>query len=113
MEWVVESEYSQKFMDGMVRSMSVSYHKYGPLADAYPHKVDAIKSLEKRLKMYKETGNADYLIDVANFAMIESMHPGHPNFHYKPTDGGEGRVWQSGGPANERNNWGDAPQRFG
>ena len=74
-----------------------------------PHKVDAIASLKKRLRLYKQTGNADYLVDVENFAMIEFMHPAHDEFHDKPTDGGEGRSWQSGGRANERRNDGERP----
>lgn len=87
--------------------MTISFHKYGPVKDAYPHKVNAIASLEKRLRLYKETGNADYLVDIANFAMIEFMLPAHEQFHDNPTDGGEGRYWQSGGPANERRNDGE------
>ena len=83
--------------------MGLSFHKYGPIKQAYPHKVSAIKSLRKRLLLYEETGNADYLVDVANFAMIEFMLPEHADFHDKPTDGGEGRYWHSG-QATERKN---------
>ena len=64
-----------KFQDRMAQAMTVSYHKYGSVAEAYPHKVNAISSLKKRLRLYKETGNGDYLIDVGNFAMIEFMLP--------------------------------------
>jgi len=99
-----KSEFSPTFIQRMKNAMTVSFFKYGPLKEAYPHKVDAIASLEKRLQLYKETGNGDYLTDIANFAMIESMRPAHKAFHYKPTDGGEGRKWHSGGAANERRN---------
>lgn len=91
------SEFDEKFTGRMKASMAVSFHKYGPVRDAYPHKVNAIANLKKRLALYEETGNADYLVDVANFAMIENMAPAHDQFHYKPTDGGEGRIWHSGG----------------
>ena len=106
-----KSEFSDTFISRMKNAMTVSFFKYGPLKEAYPHKVDAIASLEKRLQLYKDTGNADYLTDIANFAMIESMRPAHPEHHYKPTDGGEGRKWHSGGAANERNNQGERKQR--
>ena len=171
-----ESEYSQEFLDvvkffsdqadlktvdqfieRMKRSMAVSFHKYGPVRAAYPHKVDALASLRKRLRLYQDTGNADYLTDVANFAMIEYMcpkfddakrkaeiftgaasyfdeaivelledyeeshnlvamiqiagmaqyedeNPTHPDYHFAPTDGGEGRYWHAGGRANELKN---------
>lgn len=101
---VPPSEDSPKFHERMRQAMAVSYHKYGPVKEAYPHKVNAIASLEKRLRLYKETGNADYLVDVANFAMIEFMLPDHESYHDNPTDGGEGRAWHGGGPANERRN---------
>ena len=104
---IVESEFSESFQRRMRQAMSVSYHKYGPVAEAYPHKVDAIASLRKRLHLYEETGNAEYLVDVANFAMIEFMHPAHEAYHDKLTDGGEGRRWHAGGPASERRNNGE------
>jgi hypothetical protein len=101
---ITQSEDSPKFHERMRQAMTVSFHKYGPLKDAYPHKVNAIASLKKRLKLYECTGNADYLVDIANFAMIEFMLPAHELAHDDPTDGGEGRCWQNGGAANERRN---------
>jgi hypothetical protein len=56
--------------------------------------------------LYEESGNTDYLVDVANFAMIEFMHPSHPDASYKPTDGGEGIVWTNGS-VNEFTNHGE------
>jgi len=104
---VPPSEDSPKFHERMRQAMAVSFHKYGPVKEAYPHKVNAIASMEKRLRLYKETGNADYLVDVANFAMIEFMLPAHEKFHDNPTDGGEGRSWHSGGASTEKRNNGD------
>jgi hypothetical protein len=85
--------------------MSVSFCKYGAVANAYPAKVDAIESLRKRLDRYVETGNTEWLMDVSNFAMIEFMHPRHPQAHYKPTDSADspGRVWNSGAITQESN----------
>lgn len=87
-------ETSRYFHSLMDAAMMTSFYKYGALADAYPEKIDAIESMELRLKKYILTGNAEYLVDVANFAMIEFMHPEHPTAHYKPTDveGSPGRV---------------------
>jgi hypothetical protein len=39
--------------------------------------VNAIENLEDRLQKYKETGNTEFLVDVANMAMIEFMFPQH------------------------------------
>lgn len=101
---ILPTEHSPELHKRMVDAMTVSFHKYGPVKDAYPHKVNAIASLEKRLRLYRETGNGDYLVDIANFAMIEYMLPAHDSFHDSPTDGGEGRCWHSGGAANEKKN---------
>jgi len=98
------TEYSNRFIERMKQAMIVSYHKYGPFRKAYPHKINAIACLEARLRLYKQTGNADYLIDIANFAMIEFMLPAHTNHHDSPTDGGEGRYWHAGGKPTEKPN---------
>ncbi len=98
------TETNEKFIRRMDAAMEMSLHKYGKVRDAYPHKVNAIKNLKTRLKKYEETGNADYLVDIANFAMIEFSYPAHPEFNDAPTDGGEGRVWHAGGPPTIRPN---------
>jgi hypothetical protein len=95
---VPESENSEQFHQGMMDRMGVSYFKYGLVEEAYPSKVDAIASLQKRLERYAETGNTEWLMDVANFAMIEFMHPRHPGAHFRSTDSDEspGRKFESG-----------------
>lgn len=92
---VPTTEFSEEFATKMRNRMEVSYHKYGPVAKAYPHKVNAMKSLQERLKKYQETGNTEWLIDAANFCMIEFMHPSHENAHFeaKDADASPGRVW--------------------
>lgn len=92
---VPTSEYSQSFLQGMVDRMSMSYFKYGKAADAYPHKVDALRSMQTRLDRYADDGNTEHLIDAANFLMIEFMHPKHKLAHYSPRDSGvsPGRQW--------------------
>jgi len=118
------SEVSNRFLQGMVDRMTMSRHKYGPVADAYPHKVDAIGSLLIRLIRYlgakrfqeaceealfkapyvesaphrRTNGNTEYLMDVANFAMIEFMLPRHPDAHFKAEDSSQspGRAQNDG-----------------
>ena len=98
MRGIPDTEVSEPFVQGMKNRMAASYFKYGPVADGYPRKVDAIASLRRYLERYEETGNAEFLMDVANFAMIEFMLPRHPNAHFRPTDSGEspGRVGHYG-----------------
>jgi len=94
---ILLTEYSQKFDDARYQNMPrsdksmefdrirknmmvVSYYKYGPLKDNYgKYKcIDALGSAKKRLDKYRETGNTEFLADVANFAMIEFMNPSVP-----------------------------------
>jgi hypothetical protein len=84
-----ESEYSLQFIQGMIDRMRMSYFKYGAVRDAYPHKVNALESMQKRLDKYMDTGNLEWLIDMANFCMIEFMASSHPSAHFKPTDSHE------------------------
>jgi hypothetical protein len=83
------SEFSEQFVEGMRARMAMSFYKYGPIRDAYPHKVSALESLRRRLEKYEQTGNTEWLIDAANFAMIEFMLPSHRDAHFRPTDAAE------------------------
>ena len=93
-----KDQYSDFFLEGMKNRMMMSYYKYGDIKDAYPNKINALKSLLQRLEKYDTTGNTEFLIDAANFAMIEFMLPSHPKAHFKATDSEEspGRVFASG-----------------
>lgn len=103
---VLKTEFDETFVQGMRERMVVSYYKYGPVADGFPKKVDAIASLGDRLRKYAETGNTEFLIDAANFAMIEFMYPRHPGAHFTPTDSDQspGRRARRGGVVDHRNN---------
>lgn len=100
-------ETSRKFHQLMDNAMMISLFKYGKVGDAYPEKVDALESLIDRFNKYEATGNAEYLVDVANFAMIEFMHPANPKAHYQATDsdGSPGRVPRNEAYRGERNQY--------
>src|SRR5581483_3864027 len=85
----LEETCSREFLQGMVNRMIVSHHKYGDLTKNYPHNVDSIASLKKRLKLYQQTGNTEWLLDVANQAMIEFMRPRHRKAHFRATSSQE------------------------
>lgn len=87
-EKILQTEYSQRFDEIRKNMMVMSYYKYGPLKDNYgTYKcMDAIKNIELRLQKYKETGNTEFLADIANFAMIEFMNPSVKGAKYTPTD---------------------------
>jgi hypothetical protein len=96
-EEILSTEYSQEFDTLRKNRMIVSYHKYGPVKVNYSQGyIDAIKSLEMRLQMFKETGNKEYLCDIANFAMIEFMYPKHKNAHFETLDDGKSHIFGMG-----------------
>ena len=86
---ILKTEYSEEFDKLRKNRIEVSYYKYGKARDNYASgRVDAIGSLELCLDKFKKTGNTEYLIDVANYAMIRYMFP-MPNEFFKATDSSE------------------------
>ena len=39
----------------------------------------------KTMTTYRRTGNAEYLLDIANYCVLEYLAPENPRFHYDPT----------------------------
>lgn len=95
---VLKTEWCPKFIQAMQDRMVVSFAKYGPVTLGFPAKINALKSLRQRLDKYLETGNTEFLVDAANFAMIEFMHPSLPNAFFEGTDSDQspGRTSQTG-----------------
>ena len=86
---VLKQEYSEEFDKLRKNRVEVSYYKYGAARDNFASgRVDAIGSLELCLEKFKKTGNTEYLLDVANYAMFRYMYP-MPNEFYKATDSSE------------------------
>ncbi len=79
---VPTTEFDADFAVKMISAMMVSYHKYGLVAKAYPAQYDARSDVRARMAKYRETGNKHYLVDAANFAMIEAMHPSREGSHW-------------------------------
>lgn len=85
-EEILKRDFSQAFVDKMKNAIEMSHYKYGWASKTYPELAQAYKCIAERLDMYLETLNKDYLVDVANFAMLEFMYPSLEGAHYSPTD---------------------------
>ena len=85
-EEILKWDFSGAFVSKMKNAMEVSHYKYGWTSKTYPELAQAYKCIAERLDAYVRTHNKDYLVDVANFAMIEFMHPAFDDAVYKPTD---------------------------
>ena len=80
-------EVEEQFNKIRQNMMVVSFHKYGPMQENYDEYkcMDAIGNIRKRLLKYHDTGNTEFLADVANFAMIEFMYPSTKGAKYLQT----------------------------
>ena len=87
--FILQSEYSVKFDELRKNRVETSFFKYGPAKKNFGEgRVDAIKTLELCLEKFKKTGNTEYLLDVANYAMFRYMFP-FPGEYFKATGSSE------------------------
>jgi len=85
---LAKTQMSQRFIDLMTNRMVLGTLRYGRWQDNKKNKVkyDRVGSIRKRLELFEQTGNSEYLVDIANFAMIEFEISDHPNLHFSPKD---------------------------
>lgn len=88
-----ETEVSIPFLQGMVDRMMVSFHKYGPVAEA--DEIDCYASAWHCMCEYRKDGNTERLMDAANYLMMEySKNP--DAFQATDSEGSVGRVRRTG-----------------
>lgn len=85
---VPEDQIDKPFIQGMLDRMSFGYHNYGHMRRKHD-RPDNIKNVRIRLNKYLSTGNTEWLIDAANFLMMEFVVPSHKKAHFRPTDSHE------------------------
>ena len=85
-EEIMKRDFSEDFINKMRNAIEMSHYKYGWMSKTYPELAQAVKCIQERLDLYNKTHNTEYLVDVANFAMIESMYPSFEDAKYTPTD---------------------------
>jgi hypothetical protein len=83
---IMQRDWSKEFIIKMEHAIEMSHYKYGWMSDTYPELAQAAKCIQERLDLYNKTHNLDYLVDIANFAMIEYKHPSYSDAHYTPQD---------------------------
>ena len=79
-------DWSSEFIQYMKDRIYMSHYKYGYVSQTYPQLAQAYKCIEERLELYKKTHNTEYLVDIANFAMIEYMRPAFEDAKFVATD---------------------------
>ena len=93
-EEILKTEYCPRFDELRKNRMVVSFYKYGPLVDNYKNEkcMDAIGNLKARIEKYEETGNTEFLVDAANFCMLEFMYPQKEGAYFEGTDSGACKI---------------------
>jgi hypothetical protein len=70
------------FLQRMVNRLAFGYYRYGPPDP----RQDYLSRLKRAVERYEETGNLEFLVDAANYCLLETAMPLHPNAHFKSTD---------------------------
>ena len=83
---ILKRDFSEEFVNKMRNAIEMSHYKYGWMSNTYPELAQAVKCIQERLDLYNKTHNTEYLVDVANFAMIEYKHPSYEDAKYTPSD---------------------------
>lgn len=84
-----KTQWSKVFERCMRNRMVMGSFRYGLLKDKGEQGYDMVGSLKRRIEMYRETGNLEYLADVANLALLEFEYPTHKDAHFSSVDDGE------------------------
>lgn len=85
-EQILSRDFSEEFIVKMKNAIEMSHHKYGWASKTYPELAQAVKCIQDRVDAYNKTHNKDYLVDIANFAMLEYLYPMYSDAHYTPGD---------------------------
>lgn len=72
------------FIQGMLDRMAVGFFNYGHMR-RYEVKSHSLKNVMIRLKHYKKTKNTEFLIDAANYCMMEFCIPSISGAFFEPT----------------------------
>ena len=84
-----KSEWSPIFEQFCHNRLVMGALRYGRLYEPNKLDYDRIGSIEKRLNLYRKTGNTEFLIDIANLCMLEFGEGKHPLKHFNSIDDGE------------------------
>lgn len=80
-DWNHFQEFTQEAANRLAQGYPTYEAPYGG-----PHAINKYMSrLEKELQAYRRTGNREHLINIQNYAYLESRAPENPRFHYDNT----------------------------
>jgi hypothetical protein len=84
-----KSEWSDNFEKLMRNRLIMGAFRYGKLNEKNKPVYDRTTEIKKRCNKYIDTGNIEFLVDIANMCMLEFEEGKHKNKHFLSIDDGE------------------------
>lgn len=86
---LARTEWSPQFERLMRNRLVMGALRYGLMHAPGKKQWDRPAGIRKRLRQYEETGNLEYLVDVANLALLEFEEGTHPLKHFSQAGDGD------------------------
>ena len=83
---LAESEWSPLFEQLMRNRLIMGALRYGLINAPNKPTYDRVASIKKRADLYKQTGNDEFLVDIANLCLLEFIEGIHPQKHFSAVD---------------------------
>ncbi len=83
-----ETEWCPEFERFMRNRLLMGPFRYGLMREPGKPRWDRVGDIVRRAEAYRETGNLELLVDIANAAMLEYVEGDHPNRHWRSEDDG-------------------------
>jgi len=84
-----QSEWSACFERAMRHRLVMGALRHGVIGAAGKPDYDRVTEAIRRLCEYRRTGNLEFLVDAANFCLLEFVESRHPQRHWAPSDDAE------------------------
>ena len=89
LEELKNTEWNVDFETLMRNRLIMGALRYGRIGAKNKPKYDRVSSMIKRLTKFQESGNKEFLVDVANLCLLEFVECHHPKQHFSSIDDGE------------------------
>ncbi len=88
LEELVVSQTNPEFEEKRLQRMVIGRFRYAKVSEqaSGEKSFKNLESLEKRIQLFRETGNGEHLVDVANMCGIIYKLQQHPTWHFESTD---------------------------
>lgn len=83
-----KTQWSPEFEQYMRNRLIMGALRYGLLLDKKKkrNKYDLLGAIKSKVQKYVETGNKEYLVDIANYCLLEFECNDHPKAHFHALD---------------------------